>query len=66
MPLYLGLDSPNGVLHATGALAAGGATGHILAKRMAITDLPQMVAAFHSLVGLAAVRTLPRNPELKS
>lgn len=40
-----------------GALGLGGAIGTTLAKRMAITDLPQMVAAFHSLVGLAAVAT---------
>lgn len=38
-----------------GSLSLGGAIGATLAKRMAITDLPQMVAAFHSLVGLAAV-----------
>ncbi|KAI3433374.1 hypothetical protein D9Q98_003191 [Chlorella vulgaris] len=38
-----------------GALGIGGAAGATLAKRMAITDLPQMVAGFHSLVGLAAV-----------
>ena len=36
---------------AAGALASGGALGAYLAKRMAITDLPQMVAGFHSLVG---------------
>jgi NAD/NADP transhydrogenase beta subunit len=33
-----------------GSLGLGAAAGHIVAKRMAITDLPQMVAAFHSLV----------------
>jgi len=38
-----------------GSLGIGGAVGTLIAKRMAITDLPQMVAAFHSLVGLAAV-----------
>ena len=39
------------LLVAAGALASGGALGAYLAKRMAITDLPQMVAGFHSLVG---------------
>lgn len=33
------------------------ATGHYVGKTMKITELPQMVAAFHSLVGLAAVVT---------
>lgn len=38
-------------------LGVGGAAGSFLARRMKITELPQMVAAFHSLVGLAAVTT---------
>ncbi|KAG2488659.1 hypothetical protein HYH03_012821 [Edaphochlamys debaryana] len=38
-------------------LAAGAATGHYIGKTMKITELPQMVAAFHSLVGLAAMVT---------
>lgn len=40
-----------------GALGVGGAAGNFIAKKMKITELPQMVAAFHSLVGLAAVTT---------
>lgn len=38
-------------------LGTGGLAGLILGQRVAVTELPQTVAAFHALVGLAAVTT---------
>jgi NAD(P) transhydrogenase len=45
------------LIQALSLIGLGGVAGSIIGQRVAVTDLPQTVAAFHALVGIAAVFT---------
>jgi len=51
----LSVHSVQNVTYILIAIAVGGAIGAIIAKRIQMTAMPELVAAMHSLVGLAAV-----------
>ena len=44
-----------GMLYVLSALVVGGAAGTLMAKRVEMTKMPELVAFMHSMIGLAAV-----------
>ncbi len=44
-----------GMLYVIGGVAVGGVLGAIMAKRVEMTKMPELVAFMHSMIGLAAV-----------
>ncbi|MGB3539710.1 MAG: NAD(P)(+) transhydrogenase (Re/Si-specific) subunit beta [Mesorhizobium sp.] len=53
--LALAVPSPGGFGLIVLGLVIGGGVGAYIARRIAMTAMPQLIAAFHSLVGFAAV-----------
>jgi H+-translocating NAD(P) transhydrogenase subunit beta len=51
----MGQTRAQGMVWVLGGLVAGGALGTIMAKRVEMTKMPELVAFMHSMIGLAAV-----------
>jgi len=51
----LAAGSASGMVYVFGALVVGGGAGAVMAKRVEMTKMPELVAFMHSMIGLAAV-----------
>ena len=51
----MGQTRTQGMVWVLGGLVAGGALGTLMAKRVEMTKMPELVAFMHSMIGLAAV-----------
>jgi NAD(P) transhydrogenase subunit beta len=51
----MGQDGMTGMAWVLGALLVGGTAGTLMAKRVEMTKMPELVAFMHSMIGLAAV-----------
>lgn len=52
---HMGQDVMSGMAWVLGALLVGGTAGTLMAKRVEMTKMPELVAFMHSMIGLAAV-----------
>ncbi len=52
---HMGQDGLSGMAWVLGALLVGGTAGTLMAKRVEMTKMPELVAFMHSMIGLAAV-----------
>jgi NAD(P) transhydrogenase subunit beta len=53
--LKLSSGSVSGMAYVLAALVVGGGAGSVMAKRVEMTKMPELVAFMHSMIGLAAV-----------
>ena len=51
----LSSGAAEGMVYVMGALVVGGAAGTLMAQRVEMTKMPELVAFMHSMIGLAAV-----------
>ena len=51
----IGTSGTGGLTYVVGALLVGGTVGTLMAKRVEMTKMPELVAFMHSMIGLAAV-----------